>query len=126
MEEYDGITILATNLKNNIDDAFIRRIQFIVEFPFPDEVYRKKIWEVIFPDQTPISDGLNYEVLAREIKLTGGNIKNIAVSAAFYAASEKKEIEMPHVIKAAKREHQKIGRTWSSSLTEENEERLTH
>ena len=113
MEEYDGIAVLATNLRQNLDEAFVRRMYFIVEFPFPDEEYRKRIWNVIFPREAPLSDDLDFGLLAREIKLSGGNIKNIALAAAFYAASEGETIRMHHVVYAARREFQKIGRTWN-------------
>ncbi|HEY9230589.1 MAG TPA: AAA family ATPase, partial [Blastocatellia bacterium] len=86
MEEYDGIAILATNLRQNLDDAFVRRLRFIVEFPFPDEEHRRRIWEVTFPKEAPLAPDVDFPRLAREIRLAGGNIKNIAVSAAFYAA----------------------------------------
>ncbi len=111
MEEYDGIAILATNLRKNLDSAFVRRMRFIVEFPFPDEEYRRRIWETVFPAEAPVAiAGEDFSRLAREIGLAGGNIKNIALAAAFSAASEKSEIQMSHVLQAARREHQKLGR----------------
>jgi SpoVK/Ycf46/Vps4 family AAA+-type ATPase len=115
MEEYDGIAILATNLRQNMDEAFVRRMQFIIEFPFPDEEYRRRIWEVIFPDEAPIAEDVDFAVLARDVRLAGGNIKNIALAAAFFAASDGKMIRMPHLIRATRREFQKMGRTWSQS-----------
>jgi len=124
MEEYDGITILATNLRKNMDEAFIRRIQVIIEFPFPDEEYRKLIWEVTFPTETPINDDVKFDILAREIKLAGGNIKNIALAAAFYAAGDGGIIQMPHLIYAARQEYQKIGRMWEDSSNFSLKEKL--
>ncbi|HEY9605887.1 MAG TPA: ATP-binding protein [Allocoleopsis sp.] len=112
MEEYEGIAILATNLRQNLDDAFMRRIQVIIDFPFPDEEHRHRIWGVIFPQEAPLGDDVDLGVLAREIKLAGGNIKNIGLAAAFYAANEGSAIRMQHLIEAARREHQKLGRTW--------------
>jgi SpoVK/Ycf46/Vps4 family AAA+-type ATPase len=112
MEEYEGVTILATNLRKNLDDAFVRRMQFIIEFPFPDEEHRRKIWRVIFPREAPLGDEVDFDMLAREVKLAGGNIKNIALRAAFHAASEGRVIGMPHLLQAARREHQKLGRAW--------------
>ena len=113
MEEYQGISILATNLKQNLDEAFMRRLQAIVEFPFPDEEFRRRIWESIFPKEAPIGSDVRFDVLGRDIRLAGGNIKNMALVAAFYAASDGGTIQMSHLIQAAHREHQKLGRTWS-------------
>jgi len=113
MEEYEGVAILATNLRQHLDEAFVRRMQFIVEFPFPDEEYRRRIWEVIFPREAPLGEDVDFGVLAREVKLAGGNIKNIALAAAFYAASDGGVIRLPYLMRAAKRELQKLGRTWN-------------
>jgi SpoVK/Ycf46/Vps4 family AAA+-type ATPase len=113
MEEYEGISILATNLRQHMDQAFIRRMHSIVEFPFPDEEYRRRIWEVVFPREAPLGDDIDFSILAREIRLAGGNIKNIGLTAAFYAAEDSRIIRMSHLILAARREHQKLGRTWN-------------
>lgn len=115
MEEYEGVAILATNLRQNLDEAFVRRLQFVVEFPFPDEQYRRRIWQVTFPRETPMDASVDFATLAREIKLAGGNIKNIAVAAAFRAAAEGVPVRMDHLLHAARREHQKLGRIWSVS-----------
>jgi len=114
MEEYDGIAILATNLRQHIDEAFVRRMQAIVEFPFPDETYRRRIWAVVFPSQAPLAEDIDFDLLAREVKLAGGNIKNIALQAAFYAAEDGRAIAMQHLIRATRREFQKIGRVYES------------
>lgn len=110
MEEFDGVVILATNLGKNIDDAFLRRIQIAIEFPFPDETQRKMIWKGIFPKESPLAHDIDYEFLSRKIKLAGGNIKNMALAAAFYAAENSGEINMHHIMNAARREYQKIGK----------------
>lgn len=115
MEEYEGVSILATNLRQNLDDAFIRRLQFIVEFPFPDEEYRRRIWENVFPKETPLGSDVRFDRLAKDVRLAGGNIKNMAVAAAFYAAAAGDSVHMDHLIQAAHREHQKLGRSWSRS-----------
>jgi SpoVK/Ycf46/Vps4 family AAA+-type ATPase len=115
MEEFEGVAILATNLRQHIDEAFLRRMQFIVEFPFPDQQYRERIWQAVFPREAPLAADVDFGILAREIKLTGGNIKNIAVSAAFYAAANGRVIGMQHLWQAARREHQKLGRTWKEA-----------
>ncbi|HCZ15126.1 MAG TPA: ATP-binding protein, partial [Candidatus Accumulibacter sp.] len=113
MEEYEGVAILATNLRSHMDDAFVRRMHAIVEFPFPDELHRRRIWEVMFPPEAPLAEDVDLAVLAREVKLAGGNIRNIALTAAFYAADAGETIGMSHLLRAARREHQKIGRTWN-------------
>jgi SpoVK/Ycf46/Vps4 family AAA+-type ATPase len=110
MEEHEGIAILASNFRKNIDEAFTRRMHFSVEFPFPDEHYRLKIWRNIFPDATPISRDIDFEFLAKKIKISGGNIKNIALHAAFLDAEDSKNVNMDCVILATKREFQKIGK----------------
>jgi len=110
MEEYDGITILATNLRQNMDEAFLRRLRFSVDFPFPDERQRELIWRNIFPPAAPIGADIDFPFLAARFRLSGGNIRNIALTAAFYAAEESSDIRMRHIIIAAKREYQKIGK----------------
>ena len=110
MEEYEGITILATNLRQNIDEAFVRRIRFIIEFPFPEQAYRERIWGGIWPKGTPLSGDIDRKFLARQFRLTGGNIRNIALTAAYYAAENGRIVTMAHLIKATKREFQKMGR----------------
>jgi hypothetical protein len=115
MEEYDGIAILATNLRQHMDDAFVRRMHFVVEFPFPGEDERRRIWEGLFPSEAPLAADVDFNALAREIKLAGGNIKNIGLSAAFYAASDGGVIRTAHLLHAARREFQKLGRTWGEA-----------
>jgi len=110
MEEYEGAVILATNLKNNMDEAFVRRMHYTVEFPFPDEGARKRIWDKIYPPQVPLSETIDFDFLSKNIKISGGNIKNIAVTAAFYAAEEDRPVNMEHLVPAIKREFQKIGK----------------
>ena len=117
MEEYEGIAILATNLKDHLDGAFLRRLQMVVEFPFPEEDHRRRIWEGLFPRETPLGEDLDFTVLAREVRLAGGNIKNTGLAAAFYAAKDGGMIHMPHVWRAVRREHQKLG-VLSASLEE--------
>lgn len=113
MEEYDGIAILATNLQQNMDEAFTRRMRFIIEFPFPDEHHRKLIWQITFPPEAPLGDDVDFGWLARGIRLPGGNIKNIALAAAFFAAGDGGVIRMSHLIQGGRREFQKIGRKWN-------------
>ena len=118
MESYDGIAILATNLRQHMDEAFVRRLQVIVEFPFPDEQHRERIWRVTFPQQAPLSEDVDFARLARDIKLAGGNIKNIVLAAAFYAASDGGVIGMTHLLEATRREYQKLGWPWGNAELE--------
>mgnify|MGYP002640474707 CR=1 FL=1 len=110
MEDYDGVAILATNLRANLDEAFTRRLQFIVNFPFPDEEYRRKIWEVLMPPSLPRVDDLDFGMMAGRFKLSGGSIRNIIVSAAYFAAANGGEVNMTHLMHGARREFQKMGR----------------
>jgi ATP-dependent 26S proteasome regulatory subunit len=110
VEGYEGAIILASNLSKNIDDAFLRRLHFNIEFPFPNENLRLAIWQQIFPSQAPVASDVDFEFLGRKFKITGGNIKNVALAAAFRAADDGGEIRMKHIILALKREFQKLGK----------------
>ena len=114
MEEHEGIVILASNFKANIDEAFLRRIHFAVEFTSPEEDLRERIWTHIFPDDTPVNDDVDYSFLSK-FKITGGNIKNIALNAAFLAAGDSDDVKMEHIIRATKREFQKMGKLCTSA-----------
>ena len=116
MEEYDGVVVLATNLRQNLDDAFTRRIRFIVEFPFPDADSRARIWRNHFPAAAPLSDDVDEVALAAEFPVVGGTIRNIALSAAFLAAADGGVIDRRHVLAATRREFEKIGRLWSEPV----------
>ncbi|MGE0825109.1 MAG: ATP-binding protein [Candidatus Binatia bacterium] len=123
IENHSGVVILATNLKQNLDEAFIRRMRFIIHFPFPNEDDRENIWRKVFPekkeDGTPLLSkevGSHYPWLARRLKITGGNIKNIALRAAYWAAKREQPadvITMIDIVEAAKRELEKIGRVYT-------------
>ncbi len=115
MDEYEGVVILATNLRKNMDEAFARRMHFAVEFPIPEEADRRRIWENIFPGEAPLAADLDLSFLARQFKITGGNIKNIALSAAFLAAQDGGCITMENLIWATKREYQKMGKLCTES-----------
>jgi hypothetical protein len=109
-EEYSGLVILASNIKKNMDEAFIRRIHFLVEFPFPEEPERLEIWKRTFPPQAPRSADIDLVFLARKLKIAGGNIRNIILAAAFLAAEDQGPIAMRHLVRAAGYEFQKMGR----------------
>lgn len=113
MESYRGLAILTTNLKNAMDQAFLRRIRFVVQFPFPDLKQRAEIWRRIFPAATPTED-LAYEKLAK-LNIAGGNIRNIAVNAAFLAADAGQSVQMQHLLQAAQREYLKLERPLTES-----------
>jgi AAA+ superfamily predicted ATPase len=110
MEEFEGLAILATNLRQNIDEAFTRRLTFTVHFPFPDEAERCRIWSVIWPGSTPLAADVDAGILARELKMSGGNIKNTALAAAYYAAADGGVVTREHLLRAARREFQKMGK----------------
>jgi len=110
IEEYEGIVILATNLVNNMDEAFQRRMNFIIQFPFPDVKDRERIWKHIYPQNAPLSNDVDFMFLAEKLKICGGNIKNISLASAFFAAREKTSIGMKEIMMAARREYQKMGK----------------
>ncbi len=106
IETYDGVVLLTTNNESHIDDAFMRRISQTVTFQQPDETARKEIWKIMFPEATPTAD-LDYEFLA-SLELSGGNIRNVAQTAAILAV-EDGTVEMRHVVEACRRELEKLG-----------------
>lgn len=110
MEEYEGIAILATNLRQNLDESFVRRLTFTVHFPAPDEASRRRIWEKIWPAEMPRHADLDLDFLAHQFKLSGGNIKNVALAAAFLAAEDDSAVTMAHLVRATRREYQKLGK----------------
>jgi AAA+ superfamily predicted ATPase len=116
MEEYEGVVILATNFFKNMDEAFVRRLRFIIEFPFPNEESRLWIWKSHFPGEAPLSKEIDYEFLARQLPVAGGNIRNIVLNAAFFAARDGGTIGMEHILKGARREFEKIGKLWPQGM----------
>jgi ATP-dependent 26S proteasome regulatory subunit len=110
MEAYDGITILATNLRANIDEAFTRRLHFVIDFPVPEEKERLRMWRSLLPASLPTQPDLDLVLMARRFKLSGGNIRNIIVSAAYLAAADGGRITMTHLLHGTRREFQKMGR----------------
>ena len=115
IDEFDGIVILSTNFRRNIDEAFIRRMQFVIEFPFPEAEYRNEIWKKAFPKQLPKSDDIDFEFLANNLQISGGNIKNIVINSAFLAAKNDKPVCMQDLILATRREFEKMGRPLQKS-----------
>ena len=107
IEEYDGVCLLATNLIGNIDEAFMRRMTYVVRFPFPDPPTREEIYRRMIPPSAPVEDDIDWAFLAKTFELSGGYIKNIALSAAFLAAGEGVPISMRHMLRAAVNELKK-------------------
>lgn len=116
MEEHDGMAILTTNLAKNLDQAFSRRLQYIVEFPRPDEGSRERIWKGMFNEKAPLGGDVDFNFLARQFSNTGGDIKNIVLDAAMMAAdTDKKIIDMPLLLRASARQMVKQGKVPSAS-----------
>jgi SpoVK/Ycf46/Vps4 family AAA+-type ATPase len=113
MEAYRGLAILTTNMKEALDPAFLRRIRFVLHFPFPDAALRAEIWRRIFPPQAP-TEGLEIPHLAR-LNVAGGNIRNIALGAAFLAAAEDRPVRMEHLLQAARSEYAKLEKPLTAS-----------
>ncbi|MFG1609207.1 AAA family ATPase [Actinoplanes sp. NPDC049265] len=109
LEHQDGIVVLATNLRRNIDEAFLRRVSVHIDFEAPDETARDRIWRLAFPVDAPIAD-LDLGFLARQFRVTGGTIRNAALGAAFDAAEHGSPITMERVVLALRREFDKLGR----------------
>ena len=113
IEQYDGIVILATNYRKNIDEAFMRRIRYVVEFSLPDKELRKELWKTSFSKEIP-TEGLDFDYLAEQFELAGGAIKNIVLNASFLAASENRPIGMVDVLRSVRNENVKIGKVMLS------------
>ncbi len=112
MEAYHGLAILTTNMKNALDKAFMRRIRFVINFPFPDAFQRAEIWNRIFPIDTPKQE-LDLEKLSK-LTIPGGSIRNIALNAAFFAADENEGVRMSHIYRAARTEYDKIEKPFNN------------
>jgi SpoVK/Ycf46/Vps4 family AAA+-type ATPase len=110
MEAYPGAVILATNFRRNIDDAFVRRLDFLIDFPFPEAEDRRRIWRLVLPTAAPLADDVDFDFLAERFKLSGGAIRNCSLAAAFRAADEGSVIEMRHLVRAVAQEYSKQGR----------------
>ncbi len=118
MEQYEGITILTSNLRGNIDEAFWRRLAFTVHFPFPEEATRLEIWKRIWPPETTVSSDVDFAALARRFKLSGGNIRNIGLAGAFLAAAQSRPVCMADILHATRREYAKVGKNLTAAELE--------
>jgi SpoVK/Ycf46/Vps4 family AAA+-type ATPase len=116
MEQFDGLAVLATNLKQNLDEAFARRLTFTVTFPFPEEPERRKLWEQLWPPRAPRAEDIDLAWFAREFRLSGGNIRNAVMAAAHLAAADGKMVTHDHLMHATRREFQKLGKNLVHSV----------
>ena len=110
MESFDGLAILATNLRANIDDAFTRRLDAVVDFPTPDERLRRALWERCLAPPLPRGDDLDLEFCARSFELSGGNIRSAAIAAAYLAARDDRPVATLDLVGGVYREYRKLGR----------------
>lgn len=115
LEDYEGITILCTNFINNIDDAFKRRIKFMVNFSFPEAPVRLKLWKTILPKEVPLEEEIDFEFFAEEFELAGSNIKEILTNASYIAAGQGMGLMNAHIVEAVKLNYAKYGKVLSDS-----------
>jgi SpoVK/Ycf46/Vps4 family AAA+-type ATPase len=115
LESYEGLAVLTTNLRGNIDEAFVRRLDCVIEFPLPEEAERLRIWRLALPAEAPLAADVDLPFLARKFKLAGGHIRNIALTAGFLAAEDALTIGMAHLVRATRREYQKLGKLVAES-----------
>jgi SpoVK/Ycf46/Vps4 family AAA+-type ATPase len=115
MDDYEGVVILATNLRKNMDDAFVRRLHFTIDLPLPGPEDRRRIWSQIWPAQAPLDPTLDLDLLAERIPVAGGSIRNIALASAFLAAADGRVVTLDHVLHATRREYQKMGKVLATT-----------
>src|SRR5215470_5252353 len=116
MEAYRGLAILTTNMRSSLDTAFLRRLRFVVQFPFPDAEQRAEIWRRVFPNNVPM-DGVDPALLAG-LNVAGGSIRSIALNAAFLAADAGEPVRMTHLLRAARSEYAKLEKALTDSEVE--------
>jgi 50S ribosomal protein L4 len=110
MEQFEGVAILTTNLRANVDEAFLRRLDLLVEFPMPDGDSRQRLWKHQLRTNVPRSDDIDFAFLSAAFELSGGNIRNIVLAAAFQAADGERPIGMADLVQATAGEYRKLGR----------------
>jgi hypothetical protein len=115
LEEHDGVVILASNLSRNIDPAFSRRLQYVIEFPMPDAPLRERLWRKAFPPLAPVAPDTDFAFLARRFPFSGGDIRAAALDAAFLAARNGGAVAMPHLVRAVARQMLKHGKIPSAN-----------
>jgi MoxR-like ATPase len=111
MERFDGLAVLSTNLKQNLDEAFARRLTFTVNFPFPEQAERRRLWETVWPPRAPRAADVDLDWFAREFRVSGAAIRNVVVAAAHLAVDDRQPITRAHLLHAMRREFQKLGKT---------------
>ena len=126
VEDHEGVVILASNLGKNIDAAFSRRLHYIIDFPLPDEHHRELLWRTMFPPEAPLGDDVDFRFLAKQFNLAGGDIKNVALDAAFLAAQEGRIVTMKQLINAMARQMAKQGRMPSAAEFKQYHALITH
>jgi ATP-dependent 26S proteasome regulatory subunit len=109
MESFDGLAILTTNLRANVDEAFTRRLDAVIDFPVPEDDDRRRLWALHLRPGLPRGDDIDLDFMARSFRLSGGNIRNVALGAAFLAAAEGRTVEMADLIRATDAECRKLG-----------------
>jgi len=109
MESFDGLAILTTNLRANLDEAFARRLDAIVDFPVPEEDDRRRLWALNLAMGAPVADDLDLGFMAKRFKLSGGSIRNIVLTAAFVAATEGRAVTMADIVRGTEVEYRKLG-----------------
>jgi DNA polymerase III delta prime subunit len=115
IEEYEGVVILASNLSKSIDEAFSRRMHYVVEFPLPDETHREQLWHGMFPAEVPLGEDVDFQFLAKQFPIAGGDIRNVALDAAFLAAQDGRVVTMKQLAKALARQMMKQGKIPSAT-----------
>ena len=126
MERFDGLAVLTTNLRANLDEAFLRRLDVIVDFPLPDEEERLRLWRLHLRPGLPVADDIDLGFLAAQFRISGGSIRNVCVTAAYLAAADRRPVTMGDLVRATEREYDKLGRltvasefgAWFGSLAE--------
>jgi len=110
METFDGVTLLATNLEQGLDEAFKRRVRFTVQFELPDKVERQLLWKSMFPPKVPLADNIDWSLIASQFEMAGGYIKKAALRAALMAAESKRPITTEDLLSAGRHEYREMGR----------------
>jgi hypothetical protein len=110
LESFDGVAVLTTNLRSNIDDAFTRRFDLVVDFPFPDKELRRTLWEQCLSGPLPVAEDVDLDQVAGPFELAGGSIRSAATTAAYLAAAADLPVSMEHLLAGAQREYRKMGR----------------
>jgi SpoVK/Ycf46/Vps4 family AAA+-type ATPase len=110
IETFDGLAILSTNLRANVDEAFTRRLDAVIDFPFPDASHREVLWTQCLGKTVPLADDVDIVFLAKAFELSGGNIRSIALTSAYLAAESHASLDMADLIRAVHREYRKLGR----------------